>query len=213
MGIISSADRRIWLASASPRRRELLERLGFVALVRTSEVEERPSAGETPRDYTRRLARAKGLATTAVLRAERLGHPEWLIAADTVVTVDGLILEKPRGDAHALEMLEGLSGREHEVLTSFAVGRVDDRDLRVETVTTRVTFFDLGRADLARYVATGEGRDKAGGYAIQGVGAFLVRVVRGCYSNVVGLPQSQVVAALREVGALPNYPFNLGGTP
>jgi septum formation protein len=183
------------LASASPRRRELLERIGFAIEVQPADVDERVQSGESPQDYVGRIARAKAIA---VARRSEL----WVLAADTTVTLEGAILGKAETPEEASKMLRWLSNRTHQVLTGFTmVGQRDDKTVvREGVVSTDVTFIDIDGATLADYVASGEWRDKAGAYAIQGIGAMLVREIRGSVTNVIGLPVAEVVAALREVG-------------
>lgn len=205
---VSSQDRRVWLASRSPRRRALLETFGFEPLVHSSEVPEVPEPGESPTDYTRRLATTKGCAVRDALAPEaRLAGPGWVIAADTVVVLDGDILEKPEDPAHARALLRRLSGRAHEVVTGFWVGEVDGEVSRAGVVTTAVRFRPLSDGEIARYVQTGEPMDKAGAYGIQGLGGFMVEGIEGSWPNVVGLPVNEVLALMREVGALDEFPF------
>ncbi len=209
---IHAADPRIWLASASPRRRSLLEQIGLVPVVRASSVPERPDPGEAPVDYTERLARSKGVAVReAFSDAERDAGPHWIVAADTVVVHLGVILEKPASVAEARALVSGLGGATHEVVTGFWVGDVASRASFAGHVRTQVTFRSLDEGAVDRYVQTGEPMDKAGGYGIQGVGAFLVERIEGCYFNVVGLPISAVLAALDDLGALGAFPFAAAG--
>jgi septum formation protein len=184
------------LASASPRRRELLERVGLALEVHPADVDERPHDGEVPDVYVARIARAKAIA---IPRRSDL----WVLAADTTVTLDGAILGKAESPEEAAEMLRRLSGRTHQVLTAFVVlgerdGRICVRD---GLVSSDVAMVELDAATVADYVASGEWRGKAGAYALQGIAAALVREVRGSVTNVVGLPLAEVLAALREVGA------------
>lgn len=180
------------LASASPRRRELLAQLGVHFTVRVSEVDERVLAGESPEAYVTRLARAKASAVAA----QDATLP--VLGADTTVVVEGRILGKPADAADALAMLRALSGREHRVLTAVALvhdGRVEDA-----LSATRVWFRARDDDMLARYVATGEPLDKAGAYGIQGLGAALVTRIDGSYTGVVGLPVAETVDLLRAAG-------------
>jgi septum formation protein len=194
------------LASASPRRRELLERIGVAIEVHPADVDERTQDGEAPEAYVARIARAKAIA---IARRSDL----WVLAADTTVTLDGAILGKAESPEEATKMLRWLSGRTHQVLTAFVlVGERDGRTcVREGLVSSDVAMVDLDAPTLADYVASGEWRGKAGAYAIQGIGAALVREVRGSVTNVVGLPLAEVVAALREVGA--PQPRLAAGTP
>lgn len=183
------------LASASPRRRELLQRVGLPLELRPADVDETPYQGEAPGAYVTRIARAKAAATPR-------RPDDWVLAADTTVTIDGQILGKAESPEEAATMLRGLSGRVHQVLTAFVlVGERDGQAVVHERVVgTDVTMIELDGGTLADYVASGEWRGKAGAYAIQGIGAALVSAVRGSVTNVIGLPLAEVVAALREVG-------------
>ena len=184
------------LASASPRRRELLERVGVPIEVRAPEIDEEPHRGETPEGYVARLAYTKALAAI-----RRPG--QWVLAADTTVTIDGGILGKANTREEAVGMLRRLSGETHRVLTAFTVlGARDDVPVhRDGAVMTEVAMIAMDDALIADYVASDEWRGKAGAYAIQGIGAALVREVRGSVTNVVGLPLVEVLEALRNVGA------------
>ena len=186
----------IILASASPRRSELLESAGIRFDVVPGHIDETPLPGEEPVPHVLRLAREKA---REVARRE---DGRWFVGADTIVLCDGEIMGKPRDDADAVRMLRKLSGRAHEVVTGYAVvDRAVDRVL-TEAVSTSVVFKELTDAEIAAYVATGCPLDKAGAYAIQGGAAHMVRRIEGSYTNVVGLPLCEVVAALREMGAI-----------
>ncbi len=191
-----SEQRQIWLASGSPRRKQLLEQMGLTPIVRVADVPEYPEPGESPRAYATRLAGQKGRA----VRAGVTGAPRWLVAADTVVVLDGQLLEKPVDAADARRMLGALSGRQHEVITAFWIGAVGG-DERTEAVSTAVRFRSLTEAEIAGYVRTGEPMDKAGAYGIQGAAGVFVDRIDGSYFNVVGLPITEVYVALRQMGA------------
>lgn len=178
---------RLTLASASPRRRMMLEPLGYTLDVRPADIDETPRPGEAPEAYALRLAQEK-LA----------GAPSPAVAADTVVHLDGEIFGKPQDAEDAARMLRALSGREHLVTSAFAL-RVEDAVVS-QAVTTRVRFRALREAEIRGYVATGEPMDKAGAYGIQGVGGFLVATIDGSYSNVVGLPLAELLDALHRLG-------------
>lgn len=208
----------IVLASASPRRKELLERAGFSVKPVPASIDEEPIAGETPIGYTKRLAREKVL--TAVRRLQStLYNPDnpnwsaeadsarWVIGADTVVTIDDILLGKPTDVQEAREMLSRLAGREHLVITGFSLFDLRRDREGLQAVTTRVRFKPLTRAEIEAYVAVGESMDKAGAYAIQGVGAYLAEEIAGSYTNVVGLPLCQVVEMMQEMGATDILPF------
>ncbi|MGE5253656.1 MAG: Maf family protein [Planctomycetaceae bacterium] len=199
-------SRPLILASASPRRQELLSSTGISFEVLASEVDEGIREKETPEEYVARLARQK---------AEKAGNrhkDRWVLAADTVVVVDGRMLGKPGGPQEAREMLGMLSGREHRVITGFCLVYGDSGKSREETVTTRVRFKKLSPREIDWYLGTGEPFDKAGAYAIQGKAAFMVKEIEGSYTNVVGLPLTEVIQTLQEMGALdpsrltPNHP-------
>jgi len=200
---------RLVLASASPRRAELLRSAGFAFDVLAVDLDEAVHDGEEPSAYVARLARDKAGAAMQRFeeRAQRACHgPERaalddlvVLGADTAVVVDGVILGKPRDDRHGAAMLTALSGRRHEVLTGVCLRSATGERGRVET--TGVYMSVLTPDDIAWYVGSGEGRDKAGGYAVQGLASRFVTAVEGSYSNVVGLPISTVAALLRELAS------------
>ena len=173
---------RLILASASPRRSELLRQAGFTFDVLPADVEESPRAGESADAYTLRVARDKARAADAAA-ADRSAT---IIAADTEVVVAGAVLGKPADDADAVRMLRLLSGAAHDVLTAVVI-RERGREL-TEVVTTRVWFVPMSDSELQWYVQSGEPRGKAGAYAIQGLGARFIERIDGSWSNVVGLP-------------------------
>lgn len=184
---------KLVLASGSPRRRDLLRSLGLSFEVVPANIDETPRASEAPEALVERLSEAKGRAVAAS-RKDAL-----VIAADTVVAVDGDVLGKPGSAAQNREFIERLSGGSHRVHTGHAVFRGEAS--RVRVVSTEVRFRALSEHEIAWYVGTGEGRDKAGGYAIQGYGAVLVEAVCGCPFNVVGLSLSALVEMVRPLGA------------
>jgi septum formation protein len=192
---------RLILASASPRRAELLKAAGFEFEVRVADIDEAPRVGEPPREYVLRVAREKA---GAILRGpDKAGRHEEdgreiILAADTAVVVDGEILGKPADDEDARRMLSRLSGRAHEVLTGVSIRNGADERSAVES--TAVWFKPLTDQEIAWYVASGEGRDKAGAYAIQGLGSRFIPRIDGSYSNVVGLPVAAVHRLLIETG-------------
>ena len=175
---------RVVLASASPRRHELLSTIGVSFTVREPDIDESPNDDETPAAYVRRLASAKAAAISA-------SADELVIAADTTVDLDGQILGKPVDERDAAAMLHRLSGRTHRVHTGVSVRRNGTE--HVDVCTTLVTFVALDEATIDWYVSTGEPLDKAGAYALQGAGAALVHSVEGSVSNVVGLPLHAVI--------------------
>jgi septum formation protein len=182
---------RLLLASASPRRAELLRAAGFSFETIVVDVDETPRPGEEPSTYVRRLAMEKSARALAV------GGGEPVLGADTVVVVDGEILGKPVDDRDAEAMLRRLSGRSHRVLTGLSLRCNGNEAGGVET--TDVELMRLSEADVAWYVASGEGRDKAGAYAIQGLASRFIARIEGSYSNVVGLPVHTVFVLLREM--------------
>jgi septum formation protein len=182
------------LASASPRRRELLRQLGVSFRVIPSEVTETVREGESPATYALRVAEEK-----AVDVAQRhLGS--WVLGADTIVAIDSQILGKPRDEADGYRMLTLLSGRIHQVMTAFALVDQNGEVFVRQVVTSAVAFKSLTDEQIRTYLATGESCDKAGAYAVQGVGAALVERVEGSYTNVVGLPVDEVRETLRVAG-------------
>ena len=172
---------KLYLASASPRRRELLAQLGIAFERLVADIDETPLAGEAPADYVERLARAKAQAALGQATA-----PWPVLGADTIVVADGQLLGKPRDRADAHRMLRLLSGRTHQVLTGIAL--VADDYCRTRVVTTNVSFTTLTEADIEAYWQTGEPADKAGSYGIQGIGGKFVSRIEGSYFAVVGLP-------------------------
>ncbi len=185
------------LASASPRRRELLASAGLAFAVEPSEADEAERPGEPAAAYVRRVAAAKAREVAA--RARARGDRRPVLAADTTVVVDGAILGKPVDRADAARMLALLSGRSHQVITGTCVIGPDGSE-QLAAATTEVRFCALGEETLAWYLDTEEWRDKAGAYAIQGHAACLVESLAGSYSNVVGLPLCEAVAALGRLG-------------
>jgi septum formation protein len=206
---MSKSLMRLVLASASPRRAELLRAAGFSFDILAVDLDERAHDGEAPADYVARLARDK--AGAAMQRFEQRAQqscrgPERsalddliVLGADTAVIVDGRILGKPRDDRDAAEMLTALSGRRHEVLTGVSLRSLAGERQLVEA--TGVYMSVLTADDIAWYVASGEGRDKAGGYAVQGLASRFVTGIEGSYANVVGLPIATVSALLRELAS------------
>lgn len=176
------------LASRSPRRREILQLAGIPFLVRVNDVDETPLAGETARDYVKRIAREKA-------GAAELRDGETVLAADTTVTIDGEILAKPLDEADARRMLRLLSGRRHEVLTGICLRLATE--IIEDCAETSVWFAPLAEQEIAEYAASGEPLDKAGAYAIQGLASKFVERIEGCYFNVMGLPIAVVYGMLK----------------
>jgi septum formation protein len=187
-----AAHPRIVLASGSPRRRELLAAAGFRVDVDPVDADESVHAGEAPAAYVERVAIAK-----ATIGARR--HPDAaVLGGDTTVVVDGHIFGKPQDDGDARQMLERLSGRPHDVLTGVALAWRGAMRARVEKTT--VWFRPLSAAEIAWYVASGEPRDRAGAYAIQGLASRFIPRIDGSYANVVGLPVTAVLALIEDAG-------------
>ena len=183
------------LASASPRRRELLTQAGFSFEVRPAHIPEDPREGEDPIAYVTRLAREKAEAVFRELSADGGADGALVVlGADTTVTLDNHILGKPADAADAARMLRMLSGRSHHVITGVAVVTADSAEVAAEV--TAVRFLTLTDREISAYVATGEPMDKAGAYAIQGLAARWIPRVEGCYFNVVGLPLALVSTLL-----------------
>jgi nucleoside triphosphate pyrophosphatase len=191
-------SRSILLVSASPRRADLLRHAGLEFTVLPSDVDETPLPDEAPGDLAERLARAKVLALPAV------SYPALAIGADTVVAVAGVVMGKPRDRAEAGRMLRRLAGRVHEVTTAMALRTLPEETILCERVVSRVTFAPLSDREIDWYADTGEGMDKAGAYALQGIGALFVESIVGSYTNVIGLPLERLYPHLRLHGLLPS---------
>lgn len=190
-------DPQLYLASQSPRRRELLQQLGLVPALIAADVDETPLPSEAAAVYVERLARAKALAGWRAVDAAGLA-PLPVLGADTSVVLDGEILGKPRDELDACAMLARLAGRTHQVLTGISLCTAQRQLAAVSR--TEVTFGALDADRIARYCATGEPLDKAGGYGIQGAAAAFVARIEGSYSGVVGLPLFETAELLRQFG-------------
>ena len=189
-------ENRLILASESPRRYELLKQVGLDFNVIPSGIEEDYIKGESPRKHVLRLADAKALDVGNQ-------YPDrWVVAADTIVYVDHSILGKPKSLEEAKKMLRRLSGKEHRVLTGFSVQHREKGKRDREAVQTAVRVKKLTQAEMGWYVETGEPFDKAGGYAVQGIGSFMIESIKGSYTNVVGLPIYELIQMLSRLGAL-----------
>jgi septum formation protein len=202
------------LGSASPRRRDILGSLRLPFVVLPADVVEDVLANETPHPYLERIVLAKLAAIWARLEREGVpaGAPQGVAAvlvADTTVVIDGSIVGKPSDVADAVVILSRLVGRTHEVFTRYAIARAEPGEggvLAARTVRTEVRLRAATVAEVRAYARTGEGLDKAGAYAAQGIGAFLVEGVTGSYSNVVGLPACELVGDLTRLGLLAAFP-------
>jgi septum formation protein len=212
-----ASDRPLVLGSASPRRRELLSLMGIPLVVRAASVDESQRPAESPDAYLERIALAKldairsqGPAGVEIARRHSLPSSRsaaacGVLVADTIVVApDGVLLGKPADDDDARAMLDRLSGATHDVRTRFLLAETAARSppAHAETVITRVTFRSLSGDEARAYAAAGEGRDKAGAYAVQGRAAAFVQRIEGSYTNVVGLPLCEVVVAMRALGWL-----------
>lgn len=186
----------IILASQSPRRRRLLEAAGLVFRVIPSQIREEDFEARDPAAYARILAEAKARDVAET-------HPDsWVIGADSIVLIDGQILEKPASISDARRMMGLLSGKTHQVLTGYAIHHAGDAHAFSDVAITEVTFKPLTEEEIEWYTQTPEPYDKAGGYAIQGLGSFMVKRINGSYTNVVGLPVCEVLDQLYRLGVI-----------
>jgi septum formation protein len=184
------------LASESPRRREILKSAGLSFKIVPAHVNEKLLAGENPQQHVKRLARDK-----AMVIARK--YPEaWVLGADTIVVIDGIILGKPKNKTQAKEMLKRLSGREHKVFTGFSITRIASKVFHTKVVKSAVKFKTITPEELDWYIACDEPYDKAGGYAIQGKGSYFIQSIRGSYTNVIGLPLCEVLETLKTFKAI-----------
>lgn len=196
-------NRRVILASASPRRKQLLESAGIIAEVEAADIDEAHGDGEEAARYVARMARQKAEAVAERHLGEESLRGAVVVGADTIVVADGTILGKPSSAADAFSMLKRLIGRCHDVMTSVAIADLSGaRPLwRQFVVTTRVEFGEVDDDQLCAYIATGEPMDKAGAYGIQGGAARFVRRIEGSYTNVVGLPLYETVRELSSLSS------------
>jgi len=199
-----SAETPLLLGSASPRRRDILRGLGFELRIEPADIPEHVAASEQPLDYVSRIVQEK----LGAVAARASGAFAGALVADTVVVVDGEILGKPADVADAARLLGKIAGRTHTVYTRYAISLPDAPEVvaAARTVATEVSLRAASQDELARYAASGEGLDKAGAYAAQGLGAFLIERIVGSYSNVVGLPACEVVLDLRALGLIAHFP-------
>ena len=210
------------LASASPRRKELLERIGFTVREMPSSIDESILPDEAPENYVKRVSREKVLAVVKRIRANLYPSEyqadgvskmlpgegmRWVVGADTIVVLNGTIFGKPSDQGEAMAMLSQLSGTEHQVITGFCLFDMVKNKEGIQAVTSTVQFKNASAEELEAYISAGESMDKAGAYAIQGVGSYLVEHLHGSYTNVVGLPLCQVVEMMQELGAEDVLPF------
>jgi len=194
MSIILSAS--LVLASASPRRQELLQSVGLKFKTIHPLVNEKYLAGESPQQHVKRLSIDK-----ATVIAKK--YPEsWIIGADTIVIIDGLILGKPKNKKQASDMLRRLSGREHKVFTGFTIAHAATEVCQTKVVQSAVKFKIISPKEIKWYISCDEPYDKAGGYAVQGKGAYFIQSIRGSYTNVIGLPLCEVLEVLINLKAI-----------
>ncbi|MBC7076648.1 MAG: septum formation inhibitor Maf [Syntrophomonadaceae bacterium] len=187
----------IILASSSPRRKDLLKMLNLRFICKPAEINEHFLPGEEPVKAVKRVARQKA---EAVARPLAGGADSLVIAADTIVECDGIVLGKPVDKEDAFSKLAVLSGRCHRVITAVCVEDVNSREYELEAEVTNVYFHDISAEEIWNYIATGEPMDKAGAYGIQGLGSVFVKRIEGCYFNVVGLPLSKLHIMLKRKG-------------
>lgn len=203
-----STSNPLILGSQSPRRLEILRTMGLPVEVVSADIDEALQPGERPDAMATRLARQKGAAVLYALG--RQGRPvegRWVLCADTIVHLGGELLGKPRDLDDARRMLRLLSGRTHHVTTGFVLHGEDAFDAPAYAETTAVTFRTLSEDEVRRYAATGEGLDKAGGYAVQGLAGAFVERIEGSYANVVGLPIHRVIEVLLRLDAIEGFPL------
>ena len=181
---------KLVLASRSPRRKELLEQMGLAIDILPADVDETEKPGQQPLEFVKALSEKKAC------HIMQLRKNAWVIGADTIVVKDRQILGKPENREQAIQMLGLLSGQTHKVITGYTVGHFARRQMKTHAVETQVVFKTLTRQEILWYTGTQEPYDKAGGYAIQGLGAFLVKEICGSYSNVVGLPVCELIQTL-----------------
>ncbi len=175
----------------------MLERMGLVFDIHPAQVDEEPAAGKNPAEEALRIAEEK-----AAWSAERVEPGRWVLAADTIVVVEGEVLLKPRDKEEAAQMLRKISGRRHRVITGWCLMKAPNEITHREYSESGVSIRSLDEATIEGYINTGEPMDKAGSYAVQGIGAFMVKKINGSYTNVVGLPLCEVIEALEKVGAV-----------
>src|SRR4030042_764089 len=191
-----SLSGQLILASASPRRQELLRSAGLKFKTIPAHVSEHYIKGERPNQHVRRLSLDKALFIAGK-------YPDaWVLGADTIVVIDKLVLGKPKNKSQAREMLNKLSGHTHKVYTGFTIIRLSAKTQKTKVITSAVQFKTIGKEELKWYTACDEPYDKAGGYAAQGKGAYFIQSIRGSYTNVIGLPLFEVLEGLKKIGAI-----------
>lgn len=185
--------KKLILASASPRRKELLENLGYVFQIIPADIDETINGTKSPKEIVKELALQK-----ATYVADSVNYPAIIIGSDTIVVVDNTILGKPENNEDACNMLKLLSGRSHQVISGIAI--IDNKSNKniVDSISSDVYFRTISKEEITSYVKTGEPMDKAGAYAIQGLASTFIEKINGCYNNIVGLPIFKVTQALKE---------------
>jgi len=194
-------DNLLILASKSPRRKEILEQIKIPFEVIQSKAEE---------TFRKELGPEENALQTAILKADLVRQNyrhRWILAADTIVTLKGKIFGKPGNAEECLDMLLYLQGEDHHVITAFCIFDQDEKKTHLEAVTTLVKIKEMTKIEIYDYISTGEPFGKAGGYAIQGIGSFMVKYIKGSYTNVVGLPVHEVVNALYDCSAIKSFPI------
>ncbi len=197
-----SDENPLILASASPRRKELLTQVNIPFIVKPGDIDENGETGP-PCDICMSLAEKKALSL------HEASNPGWILGADTIVVKDGIIMGKPADAEEAASMLGRLSSGDHEVITGFSIINPEGLAAFTGYESTVVSFKKLSEKEITAYIKTGEPFGKAGAYAIQGIGAFMIKSISGSYSNVVGLPLFAVIQALTELGAIDLFPFEI----
>lgn len=206
---------KLVLASRSPRRKELLEQIGLSFDMLPADVDETEKPGQQPPAFVKALSQKKAR------HIMQLRKNAWVLGADTIVVLKSKILGKPKNREQAIHMLSLLSGRTHKVFTGYSVGHFVKKQMKTHAVATQVVFKTLTRQEILWYTGTQEPYDKAGGYAIQGLGAFLVKEIHGSYSNVVGLPVCELIQTLAALEVIqfedshhdPDYRKSYGHSP
>jgi len=198
--LLATPETPVVLGSGSPRRKEILTSLGVPFVVQVGDADETVAVAELAPAYLERIARLKLESVVRAIDADRARRAACVLVADTSVIIDGAILGKPATQDERFAMIAQLAGRTHDVMTRFVLASSDGEVAHAETVTTRVTFRAIDDTEARAYAASGEGSDKAGGYAIQGRAAGFAQRIDGSYTCVVGLPACEVAIVLRRLG-------------
>lgn len=188
---------RLILASSSPRRKELLKQMEVEFDILHPDIDEKKHETESPEEYVTRISKEKALKASS-----NIDNKNIVISADTIVVIENMVLRKPKDQDDARRMLKLLSGKTHKVITSFTIAKPKNKILHSENVETEVKIKNLADHEIESYIKTTEPMDKAGAYAIQGIGSFMVKKIKGSYENVVGLATKHLEKALRNLGIL-----------